>query len=155
MSRDTYSQGKKQREAEKAKKKRIKKERRAERREQGPAEIEIVSAADIVGNLPSSNEVMRAIEDRARAPRVSTGVQCRLFVGALSWNTTSELLRSVFSEYGRVTDAVVLTDRDTGKSRGFGFVTFDSHKDAAVAVQELDGTELDGREIVVKVATER
>ena len=50
---------------------------------------------------------------------------------------------------------MILTDRDTGRSRGFGFVTLDNRKDAARAVDKLDGIELDGRNIVVNVATER
>ena len=54
-----------------------------------------------------------------------------------------------------VADAIVMRDRDTGKSRGFGFVTMESRKDAAKAVQTLNGAELDGSNLVVSVATER
>ena len=61
----------------------------------------------------------------------------------------------MFGKFGKVTDAVVVSDRDTGKSRGFGFVVMEDRKDAAKAIQELDGSELDGREIVVNLATER
>jgi RNA recognition motif-containing protein len=155
MSRSSYSQGKRQREAEKARKKKAKAERRAERREQGPAEDEIVFAEDIVGNLPSSTEVLRDLELQASTPRAAATVPCRLFVGSLSWDTTEETMRTAFGQFGTITDAVIMVDRSTGRSRGFGFVTFESRKDATRAVEQLDGTELDGREIVVNVATGR
>ena len=57
--------------------------------------------------------------------------------------------------FGKVSDAAVVTDRDTGKSRGFGFVTMADRKDAAKAIDEMNGAELDGRAIVVNMATER
>ena len=155
MARNSYSQGKRQREADKARKKRAKAERRAERRELGPAADEIVFAEDIVGNLPTTNEALAAMEQRASAPRPAAGVPCRLFVGGLSWDTTEETLRRVFEEFGTVTDAVIMNDRSTGRSRGFGFVTFGSRKDASRAVEQLNGADLDGREIVVNVATAR
>lgn len=155
MARGSYSQGKRQREADKARKKKAKAERREQRREQGPAEFEVVSAEEIVGNLPTSSEAMRAMEERAAAPRAAAGIPCRLFVGGISWDTTLETLRGVFEEFGTVTDAVILTDRGTGQSRGFGFVTFQNRKDAARAVEQLDGFELDGRNIIVNVATEK
>ena len=76
-------------------------------------------------------------------------------VGSLSWDTTDGTLRELFSEYGNVTEAVILRDRNTGQSRGFGFVTFSDRKDGAKAIEQLDGCELDGRRIGVCVATER
>ncbi|KAJ3220713.1 Glycine-rich RNA-binding protein 4, mitochondrial [Clydaea vesicula] len=79
----------------------------------------------------------------------------KVFVGNLSWNTNEESLRSHFSQYGDVTDAVVLTDRETGRSRGFGFVTFSSSEEAEKAVQEMNEQELDGRQIRVNLANER
>jgi len=155
MARNSYSQGKRQREAEKARKKREKAERRAERREMGAAEVEIVTAEEALGTAPSPTEAMRQMELRAAAPRAASGIPCRLFVGSLNWDTTVETLREVFGKFGTVTDAAILTDRGTGRSRGFGFVTFANRKDAARAVETLDGSEVDGREIVVNVATER
>ncbi len=155
MNRGAYSQSKRQREAEKARKKRDKAERREQRREQGPDDFELVSAEEITGRLPSSEEAMQAIEERARMPREAVTVPCRLFVGGLSWDTTETVLRELFSQFGHITDAVILTDRGTGKSRGFGFVTFGNRKDGAKAVEDLNGYELDGRNIVVNVATER
>ncbi len=79
----------------------------------------------------------------------------KLFVGGVSWNTTDESLREAFEKFGEVTDAVIITDRETGRSRGFGFVTFQEASDAEKAVREMDGTELDGRTIRVNEAKER
>ncbi|MGF1467613.1 MAG: RNA recognition motif domain-containing protein [Sandaracinaceae bacterium] len=79
----------------------------------------------------------------------------RLFVGGLSWNTTEEGLREAFEAFGEVTDAKGITDRDTGRSRGFGFVSFTRASDAERAIQEMDGRDLDGRSVRVNVANER
>ena len=78
----------------------------------------------------------------------------KLFVGGLAWTTNDESLKTVFSEYGEVTEAKVISDRDTGRSRGFGFVTF-SDTAAAKAALALNGTELDGRTIRVDIASEK
>ncbi len=79
----------------------------------------------------------------------------KLFVGGLSWNTTSDQLKEAFATMGPVTDAVVITDRETGRSRGFGFVTYGTEADAMKALNELNGTMLDGRAIKIDAATER
>ncbi|MBD3373310.1 MAG: RNA-binding protein [Candidatus Coatesbacteria bacterium] len=79
----------------------------------------------------------------------------KLFVGSLSWDTTDETLRTAFASYGEIAEAKVITDRDTGRSRGFGFVTFEDEQDAERAKQELDGSMLDGRNIHVDEARER
>jgi RNA recognition motif-containing protein len=79
----------------------------------------------------------------------------KLFVGGLSWNTTSEQLKAAFEAIGPVTDAVVITDRETGRSRGFGFVTYANDADGDKALADLSGTMLDGRAIKVDAATER
>ncbi len=71
----------------------------------------------------------------------------KLFVGGLSWNTTRDGLREAFEKYGEVADAVVVMDRDTGRSRGFGFVTFANDENAQKALAEMNGAELDGRAI--------
>lgn len=155
MARGTYSQGKRQREADRARKKREKAERRMQRRDDGPGEVPITTAEEAIGEMPSTAEAVRAMEERANSPQHSVTVPCRLFVGSLTWETTVDDLRATFEEYGTVADAVVLTDRDTGRSRGFGFVTMEDRRDAARAVTGLDGKELKGRTIVVNVATER
>jgi RNA recognition motif-containing protein len=78
----------------------------------------------------------------------------KLFVGGLSWNTTEETLRSAFESCGPLVEVKVITDRETGRSRGFGFVTFESPEDATNAISSLDGTELDGRNVRVSEANE-
>lgn len=155
MSRGgNYGQGKRQRAQEKARKKREKAERRARKREEGPNEIPVTTAEELQGDLPSIAEAMANITSPPATQRAAT-VPCRLFVGGLSWDTTEEELRKVFGQYGTVTDAFIVKDRDTGRSRGFGFVTLDNRKDAQKAIEGLDDTELDGRNIAVNVATER
>lgn len=79
----------------------------------------------------------------------------KLFVGGLSWGTSDDMLRNAFEQFGDISEAKVITDRDTGRSRGFGFVTFDEQDAAMKAVSEMDGTELDGRNIKVNEAQER
>ena len=76
----------------------------------------------------------------------------KLFVGSLSWGVNDEALHNAFSAHGQIEEAVVITDRDTGRSRGFGFVTFEEDEAADKAVAALNGTELDGRTIRVDVA---
>lgn len=79
----------------------------------------------------------------------------KIFVGSLSWNTNSEELKTAFAGCGEVVDAKVITDRDTGRSRGFGFVTFNDAASATRAIEELDGSTLDGRSIRVDRANDR
>ena len=79
----------------------------------------------------------------------------KLFVGGLSWGTTDQGLRSAFEQYGEVTDAKVITDRESGRSRGFGFVTMSQDSEASEAMSNLDGQELDGRTVKVNEAQER
>jgi len=79
----------------------------------------------------------------------------KLFVGGLAWATSDDGLRTAFEQFGDVTDAKVITDRETGRSRGFGFVTFAEGGDADRAIQEMDGKELDGRSVNVNEARER
>ena len=79
----------------------------------------------------------------------------KLFCGGLAWATTDEGLRAAFEVHGKVIEAKVITDRDTGRSRGFGFVTFAEEEGAKSAMEALDGAELDGRSIRVNEAQER
>jgi RNA recognition motif-containing protein len=79
----------------------------------------------------------------------------KLFVGSLSWDTNDTKLLQAFSRFGEITEAKVITDRDSGRSRGFGFVTFEDDEAADRAIAALNGTELDGRTIKVNVAQER
>ena len=76
----------------------------------------------------------------------------RLFVGSIAWGTTSDSLKKHFETVGAVEEANVLMDKMTGRSRGFGFVTMSDDSAAADAVAKLNGSELDGRKIVVSEA---
>jgi hypothetical protein len=150
-----YSQIRRQREAQQQRKQREKQERRMAQREQGRSEPEIVSAEDIIGRLPSINDAMRAIEQGATTPRSVASIPCRLFVGGLGSSISEAELREAFGAFGVIADAVILKDRGTGQSRGFGFVTMENRKDANRAIEELNGAELNGRRLAVNVATDR
>jgi len=77
----------------------------------------------------------------------------RLYVGNLPFGVTSDELRELFGQYGSVTSAEVISDRETGRSRGFGFVELDDGSDPAI--EALNGTELQGRTLTVNVARPR
>jgi RNA recognition motif-containing protein len=79
----------------------------------------------------------------------------KLFVGGLSWNTTDEGLKEAFSRFGVVMEAKVVTDRETGRSRGFGFVSYSEATDGEAARQAMDGASLDGRSIRVNAAEDK
>jgi len=153
VSRGNYSMGKRQRDAEKARKKRRKAERRDRKRREGTSSIPIADPEDITGDL----EVVEreAKRKRAEAEADNTSIPARLFVGGLSWDTTEDTLREAFERIGAVADVAIMTDRDTGRSRGFGFVTMADLRDAKQAIEEMDGYELDGRVLAVDTATER
>ncbi|KAJ1086391.1 hypothetical protein NDU88_006510 [Pleurodeles waltl] len=76
----------------------------------------------------------------------------KLFVGGLSFDTDEQSLEQVFAQYGPVSDVVVIKDRDTQRSRGFGFVTFKDNNDAQDALKAMNGETLDGRQIRVDLA---
>ena len=79
----------------------------------------------------------------------------KLFVGGLSWDTDDTSLRTAFEAFGHVEEAKVVADRETGRSRGFGFVTFSDPEATKTAMAEMDGRELDGRNVRVNEANER
>ncbi|KAF5743713.1 28 kDa ribonucleoprotein chloroplastic-like [Tripterygium wilfordii] len=79
----------------------------------------------------------------------------KIYVGNLPWDMDSTRLGQIFSEHGKVVDAQVVDDRETGRSRGFGFVTMSSEAEMNNAISALDGQSLDGRAIRVNVAQER
>jgi cold-inducible RNA-binding protein len=92
-----------------------------------------------------------------RACVVITGSEAgvRIYVGNLSYSTNEEGLRTKFSEFGEVEEAKVISDYDTGRSRGFGFVTMPNDEEANAAIEALNGTELDGRTLKVNEARPR
>ncbi|CAF9909587.1 MAG: hypothetical protein GOMPHAMPRED_006812 [Gomphillus americanus] len=77
----------------------------------------------------------------------------KLFIGGLAWHTTDDTLREGFQQYGAVEEAIVVKDRDTGRSRGFGFVRFTSDAAATSAMQGMNNTTFDGRQIRVDKAS--
>ncbi len=79
----------------------------------------------------------------------------KLYVGNLPYSTDQQALTETFSQCGTVDSANVITDRDTGRSRGFGFVEMSSDGEAQKAIQELNGAQVDGRAIVVNEAKPR
>jgi heterogeneous nuclear ribonucleoprotein A1/A3 len=79
----------------------------------------------------------------------------KLFVGGLSWNTDDRGLHAAFERFGEVLEATVITDRETGRSRGFGFVTLADAAAAADAIAQMNGATLDGRTLNVNEAQER
>ncbi len=79
----------------------------------------------------------------------------RLYVGNLSFNTTADGVRAAFANFGNVDDVYLVSDRETGRSRGFAFVTMGSPEDAQRAIEGMNGQQLDGRPLRVNEAEER
>ncbi|MEZ4255094.1 MAG: RNA-binding protein [Polyangiales bacterium] len=79
----------------------------------------------------------------------------RLYVGNLSFNTSDDGLREAFAQFGEVTDVQIVLDRETGRSRGFGFVTMGSEDASRSAIEQMNGYSLDGRNLRVSEAEER
>src|SRR5215467_5156954 len=79
----------------------------------------------------------------------------RLYVGNLSFNTTADGVRTAFEQFGTVSDVHLVTDRETGRARGFAFVTMGTPDEAAKAIQGMDGKTLDGRPLRVNEAEQR
>jgi len=145
--------GKRQREADRERRKKDKAERlrrnRLARAQEpdadmaaAPESLPPVALEDVVSTVPSQSR------------RQSIG-PLRLFVGGLHGTTTVEALRAAFGRFGPIEDAIVIHDRMTGRSRGFGFVTFADSAAAAAAMAEMNGRELDGRILKVNNAEGR
>jgi|SRR3954471_1208596 cold-inducible RNA-binding protein len=79
----------------------------------------------------------------------------KLFVGNLSFNTTENDVQSAFAEFGTVVETNLMMDRDTGRPRGFGFVTMSTEQEAQKAIEALNGKSVDGRALTVNVAKPR
>jgi RNA recognition motif-containing protein len=76
----------------------------------------------------------------------------KLYVGNLSFDTTEDAIRAAFTPFGTVTDVHLPTDRETGRARGFAFVTFDTEQESKLAIEKMSGAELDGRKLTVNEA---
>lgn len=79
----------------------------------------------------------------------------KIYVGNMSFDTTEDSLSALFSAHGEVEEAAIVTDRDTGRPRGFGFVTMPNNDEANAAVEAINGTEVDGRTLNVNEARPR
>jgi hypothetical protein len=147
---------KRAREDKRDQKQREKDQRRREKRHMAPAAPELTTAAEIVGRVRSIEEVMLSLQGGGTpVQRSAPALPTKLFVGSLNDSTNNARLRAHFEPHGAITEAVVITDRDSGRTRNFGFVTMADRKDAPRAISALHESELDGNRIVVNVATER
>lgn len=79
----------------------------------------------------------------------------KLYVGNISWDTSEQDLEDMFGEVGTVQSASIITDRDTGRSRGFGFIELSSQEEGQKAIEQFDGQEVDGRNLKVNEAKPR
>ncbi len=82
-------------------------------------------------------------------------MESKLYVGNLSYNVTEDQLRELFSQAGQIKDVALITDRQTGRSKGFGFVEFATQAEAEKAIEMFNNHELDGRPLTVNVARPR
>ncbi|XP_040992842.1 LOW QUALITY PROTEIN: glycine-rich RNA-binding protein GRP1A-like [Juglans microcarpa x Juglans regia] len=85
----------------------------------------------------------------------SADVEYRCFVGGLNWATDDQALERAFSTYGEILGSKIINDRETGRSRGFGFVTFSNEQSMRDAIEGMNGQDLDGRNITVNEAQSR
>lgn len=122
--------------------------------EEADKAVEMFNRYDINGRLLTVNKAAPRGARVERAPR-EFEPSFRVYVGNLPWQVDDSRLEQVFSEHGKVVSARVVYDRETGRSRGFGFVTMATQTELDDAIAALDGQSLDGRAIRVNVAEER
>ncbi|RLM60477.1 uncharacterized protein C2845_PM14G21120 [Panicum miliaceum] len=122
--------------------------------EEADKAIEMFNRYDISGRLLNVNRASPRGARMERPPRQFASA-FRAYVGNLPWQVDDSRLVQLFSEHGEVVNATVVYDRETGRSRGFGFVTMASKDELDDAISALDGQELDGRPLRVNVAAER
>ncbi|KAI3981741.1 hypothetical protein MKX01_027726 [Papaver californicum] len=125
--------------------------------EEAEKAVEMFNRHDINGRTLNVNKASPKGSRPERTPRSfeSSSSSLRLYVGNLSWQVDDARLEQVFSEHGKVMDAKVVMDRETGRSRGFGFVTMSAQSELDDAIAALDGQSLDGRMVRVNVAEQR
>ncbi|XP_073036172.1 28 kDa ribonucleoprotein, chloroplastic-like [Primulina eburnea] len=122
--------------------------------EEAEKAVEMFHRYEINGRLLIVNKAAPRGSQPERLPRVFEPTY-RIYVGNLPWGLDDERLEEIFSEHGKVKSARVVSDRETGRSRGFGFVVMSSESEMNDAIANLDGQNLDGRAIRVNVAEER
>ncbi|TVU10435.1 hypothetical protein EJB05_43964, partial [Eragrostis curvula] len=123
--------------------------------EEAEKAVETFHRYDINGRLLTVNKAAPRGSRVERPPRQVGGSSFRVYVGNLPWQVDDSRLVQLFSEHGKVVDARVVYDRETGRSRGFGFVTMATREELDDAIAALDGQSLDGRALRVNVAEER
>ncbi|XP_077250597.1 28 kDa ribonucleoprotein, chloroplastic-like [Tasmannia lanceolata] len=123
--------------------------------EEAEKAVEMLHRYDVNGRLLTVNKAAPRGSRVERPPREFGSPSFRIYVGNLPWQVDDARLEQVFSEHGKVTDARVVYDRETGRSRGFGFVTMSTQTELDDAIAALDGQSLDGRAIRVNMAEER
>ncbi|KAH6809069.1 glycine-rich RNA-binding protein 4 [Perilla frutescens var. frutescens] len=105
--------------------------------------------------LRQSNSASSVMTGQSSMLNAIRCISSKLFVGGLAYGTDEQSLKEAFASFGEVTEARIINDRDTGRSRGFGFVNFASDESASTALSAMDGQDLDGRNIRVSFAQER
>jgi RNA recognition motif-containing protein len=101
------------------------------------------------------SEARILVEIQTKRENEDSSMGNRLYVGNLSFNTSSDAVRDAFARFGEVTDVHLVTDRQTGQPRGFGFVTMGTREAAQAAMATMNGSNLDGRDLRVNEAEER
>ncbi|KAL3628921.1 hypothetical protein CASFOL_027967 [Castilleja foliolosa] len=121
--------------------------------EEAEKAIELFDKYNINGRLLTVNKAAPKGSRPERPPRVSESSSSRIYVGNLPWSIDNAGLEDLFSNYGKVVSARVVSDRETGRSRGFGFVEMSSESETTDAINNLDGNNVDGRAIRVNIAS--
>ncbi|KAJ8553959.1 hypothetical protein K7X08_024637 [Anisodus acutangulus] len=122
--------------------------------EEAEKAVVLLNRYDLNGRLLTVNKAAPRGSQPERAPRTFQPTY-RIYVGNIPWDIDDARLEQVFSEHGKVVSARVVYDRESGRSRGFGFVTMSSEAEMSEAIANLDGQTLDGRTIRVNAAEER
>ncbi|KAM7268533.1 hypothetical protein ACFE04_010699 [Oxalis oulophora] len=123
--------------------------------EEAEKAAEIFHRYDLNGRLLNVNKAAPRGSRAERPPRAFESSSSKIYVGNLAWGVDDGRLEQVFSEHGKVVEAKVIYDRESGRSRGFGFVTMSSETEVNDAIAALDGQSLDGRAIRVNVAEQK
>lgn len=122
--------------------------------EEAEKAVEMLHQYELGGRFLTVNKAAPKGSRPERTPQV-TGPSYRIYVGNLPWDVDDVRLEQLFSEHGKVVNARVIYDRDSGRSRGFGFVTMSSESEVNDAIENLDGQSMGGRAIRVNVAEEK
>ncbi|KAI7748848.1 hypothetical protein M8C21_024935, partial [Ambrosia artemisiifolia] len=125
--------------------------------EEAEKAIDMFHGYELGGRILTVNKAAAKGSRPVRVERTSlnSGPSYTMYVGNLPWDTDGERLEHIFREHGKVVNARIVYDRESGRSRGFGFVSMSSESEMNAAIETLDGQSLGGRAIRVNVAEER